>query len=519
VTQYNRLSDNSLQNIAGNHYGVYWMFTDPANDVYAVYGQADYANLAAAQASTVPSSLCPECVSWARLIGRIIFKQNTTTFTQVDSAFQQTFVMSNVQNHDDLGGIDGGAAGEYYHTTANQHSTEVQMILNGTMAETIAAGQAVYQSTTDGQWRKAKAVAGWTNNLSVCTIGGSATGTGYFIRSGKITSLTGLPSSSSVWLDQSSAGSVTGTQPTSGFVIPIGITESTTTLDVSIGLTGYTAYNVTATQELLTINSAGQTAFTLSQTPQSSASVKIYLNGQLCYNNVNGDYVLSGTSLTWQGITLATSDRLIAVYNSESTLGVQDATTVNKGIASFNSTDFSVTSGAVSINTARTMKVEKIFALEGLGAIETNFGSLYLHSGTNFKMYSRAFDDTTQEYSSGKFKVPSNIGTGTVTFYAYIAPATGAASKNVKLSFECLHIGDNAAWDAAMTAYDSGDISITATTGNITVASWTSSIATLGWAANDIVYFRISRKAPVGTNLTGDMYWQYFAIVMPVTLS
>ena len=118
VTQYNRLSDNTLQNLMNNHYGVYWMFTDPINDLYAVYGQVDYAKLADAQAAIVPSALPPEMNGWARLVGRIIFQKSAASFQEIDSVFAQNFTLSVVQDHNDLGGLQGGTTAEYYHLSS-----------------------------------------------------------------------------------------------------------------------------------------------------------------------------------------------------------------------------------------------------------------------------------------------------------------------------------------------------------------------------------------------------------------
>lgn len=169
------------------------------------------------------------------------------------------------------------------------------------------------------------------------------------------------------------------------------------------------------------------------------------------------------------------------------------------------------------LSTASVLTVEKIFSLEGLGAVETAFGSLFMSDGTNQNLYLRAFDDTTIEYSTGKFKCPGNLTSGTVTFTAYVSPATGAASKNVQLTFEHLPINDGEAWDAAMTAEDSGNKAITATTGNVSVITWTETIANMGWAANDIIFFRVSRKDASADDLVGDMYWYLFTVSLPVT--
>lgn len=61
----------------------------------------------------------------------------------------------------------------------------------------------------------------------------------------------------------------------------------------------------------------GQTVFTLSSTPNSSAAFALYLNGQLRQDIV--DYTVSGTTLTWldpNGLTLVATDILQARYNN-----------------------------------------------------------------------------------------------------------------------------------------------------------------------------------------------------------
>ena len=64
-----------------------------------------------------------------------------------------------------------------------------------------------------------------------------------------------------------------------------------------------------AVRDVLTVTTPGQTAFTLSTTPQDVTVTQFYLNGQL--RTYSTDYTISGTSLTWNdpgGLTLKTSD-------------------------------------------------------------------------------------------------------------------------------------------------------------------------------------------------------------------
>jgi len=66
----------------------------------------------------------------AILVGRIIVQKNAVTATQIDSAFSTTFHGTVTANHNDLGGLQGGTANEYYHLTSAQ-ATVVGNILNG----------------------------------------------------------------------------------------------------------------------------------------------------------------------------------------------------------------------------------------------------------------------------------------------------------------------------------------------------------------------------------------------------
>jgi hypothetical protein len=112
--------------------------------------------------------------------------------------------------------------------------------------------------------------------------------------------------------------------------------------------------------------------------------------------------------------------------------------------------------------------------------------------------------------------VPPDANTsGTVTFTALVQAKTGAASKNVALTFGHLALADAETIDAAYTDEDADDQPIDATTGNLSVITWTETFANLGWAASDFTYFRVSRFAATTNNLSGDMYLRHFSITIP----
>jgi len=161
---------------------------------------------------------------------------------------------------------------------------------------------------------------------------------------------------------------------------------------------------------------------------------------------------------------------------------------------------------------------EYSFPAESLAALETNFAPVLRVAGTNVNMFVRAYDDTTEEYANGKLFVPGEVNTsGTVTFRAYVTAATAAASKNIGLTFGHLALNGGEDWDPSSpyTEEDTGAVAINATQDNITEVTWTETMSNLGWAANDVVLFRLSRDVGVADNLSGDMYLLSFAVELP----
>jgi hypothetical protein len=116
----------SLAALGANKYGVYWIFMCPEGDLYVVLGTGSYANIGAAQASTVPASLPPYCVDWARLVGRVICKNSNATLYSVESSFATSFTLSAATDHSSLANL----------TAANSHPitaiTDLDAYLSGT---------------------------------------------------------------------------------------------------------------------------------------------------------------------------------------------------------------------------------------------------------------------------------------------------------------------------------------------------------------------------------------------------
>ena len=117
----------TLATLSNNKYGVHWVYlivNEPSN-LAVVFGQGDYNTLADARAAPVPTVL-PEFAqqySVGKLVAKLIVAKSATTITEILSPFTQVFSSTSPVNHNDLGGLQGGAPGEYYHLTSARHET------------------------------------------------------------------------------------------------------------------------------------------------------------------------------------------------------------------------------------------------------------------------------------------------------------------------------------------------------------------------------------------------------------
>jgi hypothetical protein len=108
---------NSLGALGSNKYGVFWVFMCPEGDLYIVLGTATYANIGAAQAATVPSSLPPYLVNWGRLIGRVICQNAGAAFYSVESTFATSFTLSAATDHSSLANLTADDHTQYLLVT------------------------------------------------------------------------------------------------------------------------------------------------------------------------------------------------------------------------------------------------------------------------------------------------------------------------------------------------------------------------------------------------------------------
>jgi len=109
------------QALTANRYGVFWVYIDMDGHIIVLYGQGDY-TLANAEDASPPASIPEFCAEFCVLAAKIVIQKAAAAFTSIVSAYITYFPTTNPANHNDLGALQGGVAGEYYHLTAAQHT-------------------------------------------------------------------------------------------------------------------------------------------------------------------------------------------------------------------------------------------------------------------------------------------------------------------------------------------------------------------------------------------------------------
>lgn len=109
------------QPLTANRYGVFWVYVSQDGDVDVVYGQGDY-TITQAQNATPPTALPAKLTDFDYLAAKIIIQKNAATFTDLQSAWVVPFAKGVGNDHNDLSGLQGGAAGQYYHLSNSQYT-------------------------------------------------------------------------------------------------------------------------------------------------------------------------------------------------------------------------------------------------------------------------------------------------------------------------------------------------------------------------------------------------------------
>lgn len=105
-----------LAELSNNQYGVHWVYKGTNASTYVIYGTSSY-TLVEAQSAQPPSSLPDHVSGFGVLRAKIIISKNGVVFTEIESLSDTQFSSTTPANHNELGLIQGGSAGDYYHLT------------------------------------------------------------------------------------------------------------------------------------------------------------------------------------------------------------------------------------------------------------------------------------------------------------------------------------------------------------------------------------------------------------------
>lgn len=114
VTQYNDVTQTTLQNLSANKYANVWIYgemTDSTISIALLYPQAQYNTAAEAESKSAPDNVPVHISQLGMLLGRFIIKQNVDAPVSTQSVFTTKFSTSVVTSHPNLGTLGWTSCG------------------------------------------------------------------------------------------------------------------------------------------------------------------------------------------------------------------------------------------------------------------------------------------------------------------------------------------------------------------------------------------------------------------------
>jgi len=97
--------DGNIAGMGANKYAVMWFYMEFDGGLVAQYGRGEYVTQGLAENEEVPATAPDRITEHAILIGRLIFKVDTTPALAVETVFTTTFNKAGVTSHAELAGI------------------------------------------------------------------------------------------------------------------------------------------------------------------------------------------------------------------------------------------------------------------------------------------------------------------------------------------------------------------------------------------------------------------------------
>lgn len=150
--QFNNMGTGSLVTLGNNKYANLWFFMSFDGTKYGFgYGTNEYNTLGEASTEGIPAYFTQNFFNQAVLLGRFVFQKSAATPDIIDTAFASTFTPSAINDHNDLGGLQGGTVGEFYHLTSAQQADVAALSAGGTTAQ-FWRGDQVYTNRLIGPY-------------------------------------------------------------------------------------------------------------------------------------------------------------------------------------------------------------------------------------------------------------------------------------------------------------------------------------------------------------------------------